>query len=322
MVIDVVDRGAGRTGETRRATGKAIAAVGILAVLVVSALALHSVIASRSNRAPYPAAAVGASVRMEMVAPGRAQAVLDQLAGPGRLTAPISQPIQGQSGPQQVVGQLTFRTPHNAPKGGQYALFIIDRALGKPVTAVYATGPTGTNVAQGWDGRYDQVAAKYPWAAHAGLHADARRVGVYQSWNGGGLRARHCRADHLHRRAGCSEPAGHRPVTAADRCTRLHRCQRSHLLGDQARWITTARSANTGERSPMPQSARATRRYRAHARSDVAEQMDTYAMRPSVREALPRLRSPGIFSSSGCWMAPRCCGVSGVMTGRLFELGG
>src|SRR3712207_949152 len=56
-----------------------------------------------------------------------------------------------------------FRTPPNAPRDGQYALFIIDRALGKPVPALYATGPTGTNVAQGWDGRYNDVAAKYPW---------------------------------------------------------------------------------------------------------------------------------------------------------------
>jgi hypothetical protein len=162
MDTGVLDRNPGRTGETRRDTIRIIITVAILAVLVVAAFAVHTVVA-RHDRAPYAAAAVGASVRMDMVAPGRAQAMADRLAGPGRLTVPVVEPVEGQAAQQQVVGQLTFRTPHNAPQGGQYALFIIDRALGKPVTALYATGPIGTNVAQGWDGRYDEVAAKYPW---------------------------------------------------------------------------------------------------------------------------------------------------------------
>jgi hypothetical protein len=163
MVIEAVDRDAGRTGETRQVTFRVIATVAILAVLVVSALALQNLVASRNDRAPYAAAAVRASVQMEMVAPGRAQAVVDQLAGRGRLSAPVVEPVKGEATQQQVVGQLTFRTPPNAPKEGQYALFIIDRALGEPVPAVYATGAIGTNVAQGWDGRYNEVAAKYPW---------------------------------------------------------------------------------------------------------------------------------------------------------------
>lgn len=163
MVIEAVDRDAGRTGETRRPSIRMLVRVAIVAVLLVSVLAIYSVIASRHNRAPYAADAVGASVRMEMVAPGRAQAVVDQLAGPGRLTAPVGELVNGQAAQQLVVGQLTFRTPPNAPKDGQYALFIIDRALGSPVPAVYATGPIGTDVAQGWDGRFDEVAAKYPW---------------------------------------------------------------------------------------------------------------------------------------------------------------
>jgi hypothetical protein len=94
-----------------------------------------------------------------VVTPARAQAALDQLAGPGRLLAPIG----GEASQQQVVGQLTFRTPPNAPEGGQYALFLIDRAQGRPVSMLFAVGPDGTNVAQGWDSRYNKVAAKYPW---------------------------------------------------------------------------------------------------------------------------------------------------------------
>ena len=163
MVIEAVDRDAGRPGETRQATARLIATVAVLAVLVVSALVLRNFIVARHNRAPYAAAAVDASVRMEMVAPGQAQAVVDQLAGPGRLTAPFVEAAEGEATPQLVVGQLTFRTPPNAPQGGQYALFVIDRAMGEPVPAIYATGPIGTHVAQGWDGRYNDVAAKYPW---------------------------------------------------------------------------------------------------------------------------------------------------------------
>lgn len=162
MAVDAVSRAVDRTGETRRVSVRTIASVAILVVLVVAALALRNVIAARGNRAPYAAAAIGATVRMEMAAPGRAQAMVDRLAGPGRLTAPFVEPVEGQA-VQQVVGQLMFGTPRNAPQDGQYALFIIDRAQGKPVPAVYATGPIGTDVAQGWDGRYDEVAAKYPW---------------------------------------------------------------------------------------------------------------------------------------------------------------
>lgn len=163
MGTQTADRDAGRTGETRWTTGRIIATLAILAALVGSALALQSVIEARHNRAPYDAVAIGASVRMEMVTHRRAQAAVDLLAGPGRLIAPVADLDEEQGTQQQVVGQLTFRTPHNAPQGGQYALFIIDRAMGKPVPALYATGPIGTNVGQGWDSRYDEVAAKYPW---------------------------------------------------------------------------------------------------------------------------------------------------------------
>src|SRR6185503_396934 len=124
--IETVDRDPGRPVETRRTPASTMVTVAILAVLAVAAVALQSVIASRNNRAPYAAAAIHASVRMEMVAPGRAQAAVDRLAGSGRLNAPIVEPVEGQVAQQQVVGQLTFRTPHNAQRGGQYALFIID----------------------------------------------------------------------------------------------------------------------------------------------------------------------------------------------------
>lgn len=159
MAVEAVPRVTGRPGGTRRAGARTIA---VLLALVLAGLAVRGVVASRANRAPYAAAAVGAAVRMEMAAPGRAQAMADRLAGPGRLIVPFVHPVDGQV-PQQVVGQLTFRTPPNAPHDGQYALFVIDRAQNKPVSAAYGTGPAGTNVGQGWDGRFNEVAAKYPW---------------------------------------------------------------------------------------------------------------------------------------------------------------
>jgi hypothetical protein len=100
---------------------------------------------------------------MEMVSPGQAQAVADRLAGPGRLTVPAPAPIDGWGTIQQVVGQLTFRTPANAPSDGQYALFVIERAQNQVVPHIYGSGPVGSNVSQGWDGRFNDVAAKYPW---------------------------------------------------------------------------------------------------------------------------------------------------------------
>lgn len=160
MAIDVAEPATGPAGGTRWTTTRIVATVAILVVLVASAIAVTKVVTARLDRAPYTADAVGAAVRMQLVSPNQAQAVADRLAGPGRLTAPL--PPEGRP-PQLIVGQLTFRTPRNAPAGGQYALFLIDRARNRPLSAVWGTGPAGTNVGQGWDGRFNKVAAKYPW---------------------------------------------------------------------------------------------------------------------------------------------------------------
>jgi hypothetical protein len=120
----------------------------------------------------------------------RPQAVADRLAGPGRLIVPVVEPADGSATPQQLVGQLTFRTPPNAPKDGRYALFIIDRSQGLPVSAAYATGPVGTRVVQGWDGRYNKVAAKYPWL-HMLASVPTPDGSGFRSWNGRDLCLRH-----------------------------------------------------------------------------------------------------------------------------------
>ena len=118
-------------------------------------------IADSGSKAPYSAAAVDAHVQVQIVAPAQAQAAADRLAGPGRLTAPVG--IPGVR--EEVVGQLTFRTPDNAPHDGQYALFVIDNDDHRPVRDIWGAGPRGTDVGQGWDGRFDQLADKYHWLA-------------------------------------------------------------------------------------------------------------------------------------------------------------
>lgn len=162
MAVEAVPRVPDRPGGTRRAGARTIAILVVLVLLTLAGLAVRGFVASRTNRAPYAADAVGASVRMELVAPGRAQAMADRLAGPDRLIAPNVEPVDGQLA-QQVVGQLTFHTPPDAPHDGQYALFIIDRAQNKVVPSVVAIDPAGTQVGQSWDGRFDKVGAKYPW---------------------------------------------------------------------------------------------------------------------------------------------------------------
>jgi hypothetical protein len=161
MAIDVAEPGAGPAGGTRWTTTRIVATVAILAALVASAIAVKKVVTARLDRAPYTADAVGAAVRMQLVAPSQAQATADRLADPGRLVAPL--PPEGSSTAQLIVGQLTFRTPPNAPADGQYALFVIDRAQHKSVSALWGAGPAGTDVGQGWDSRFNKVAAKYPW---------------------------------------------------------------------------------------------------------------------------------------------------------------
>jgi len=164
MRIDVLDQPARPADRARWSTARVIVTVAILAALVASGLVVRGVLAARAAHPPYPASAISASVRMTMVTPERAQAAADRLAGPGRLSVPAPAPIEGWGATQQVVGQLTFRTPANAPSGGQYGLIVIDRASNRVVDHIYGAGPVGTHeVATSWDYHFNDVAAKYPW---------------------------------------------------------------------------------------------------------------------------------------------------------------
>jgi hypothetical protein len=127
----------------------------VLVGLVAGAVVIRHAVA---DQAPYSAAAVRARVDLQVLAPIDAQAAADRLAGKGRLSVPL--PPLGPDA-QEIVGQVTFRTPSDAPHEGQYALFVLQD--GQPVSAIWGVGPPHTHVGQGWDGRFNEVAAKYSW---------------------------------------------------------------------------------------------------------------------------------------------------------------
>ena len=146
-----------------RSRRKRLGLIAALVAVAIAAVIVQRVIWPAGSSAPYPASALKAHVQIQIVAPAHAQEVINELAGPGRLNAVGAGATGGQQVPQEIVGHLSFRTPHNAPSDGQYALFVIDKRVGAPLSQLYGVGPVGSNVGQGWDGAYNQIAAKYPW---------------------------------------------------------------------------------------------------------------------------------------------------------------
>lgn len=132
----------------RRRTRGLIAAAVLVGLLVVVVFAQRR---SNDRTAPFPPASLGAAVHLTVVPAAEAQHRVDQLAGAGRLNAVTTQ------SDSVIVGQVTFANPGKARTPGQYALIVIDNDLHTPVLGMRGIGPVGTNVGQGWDGRYDAV---------------------------------------------------------------------------------------------------------------------------------------------------------------------
>jgi hypothetical protein len=136
----------------------------LVAVLVLGLAAFFVQRAvSDGTGTPYGSDAVDPHVQLTIVKPADAQAAVDRMAGPRRLTAPVGSWIE-----QEIVGRLTLRTPSNAPRHAQYVLFVIDNDAHRPVQDIYGVGPTGAQVSQGWDGRSADIAKKYDWLAALG----------------------------------------------------------------------------------------------------------------------------------------------------------
>ncbi len=148
------------------ATGRSrLPAVVLVAALVLVGVVGRWAIVEQHDRSPYPPWAVDAHVSVSIVKAGQARATLDRLAGPGRLGLPLL--VKGEA-QQVIVGELTFRTPPRlfGGHGGEYALFVLDRwDSSRPVSTMWGIGPIGTNVGQGWEGDYDNIAHKYDWLA-------------------------------------------------------------------------------------------------------------------------------------------------------------
>lgn len=136
---------------------RAVWAVAVAAVIALVTVSAQRLMPAHRRGAPYGAAAVAAQVDLTVVPATRAQATINRLAGAGRLRFTAA-----DRAARVAVGELTFRTPHNAPTSGQYALFVLDDS-GQPVVNMWAVGPVGSNVTQGWQGSFGAVGRKYRW---------------------------------------------------------------------------------------------------------------------------------------------------------------
>ena len=128
---------------------------------------------------PYPAAAVHARLTAALAnTVDEAQVKLDALLGGRRLNAvyiPLAdEPGVPNAARQQVVGQLMLNPPAKASGNRQYVLFVIDNRTNQPVPDLFGASRSGVSAASGWDGRYQRLAAKYPWLHDlAETHSDA-----------------------------------------------------------------------------------------------------------------------------------------------------
>jgi hypothetical protein len=146
-------------------------------VVVAALLTWHFWPASTSP--PYPPSAVHARVSLRVVAPAHAQAEADRLTGPGRLN--VVYPV-GDSPKQVLLGQLSLRTPRNAPADGEYVFILIDNDRHAPLPDLYAAArEPDSNVGQGWDGRYVQIAKRYPRLSAVAAPADTGSIGAVES---------------------------------------------------------------------------------------------------------------------------------------------
>jgi hypothetical protein len=115
---------------------------------------------SYENRSPFPPSAVHVRLTLTSIPTEQAQPLLDRLTG-GRHLTPTWSGGEGAAAAPQLVGQLTFDGPANAPAGSRYVLFLVDeRDSGHPTPSLY--GWAGAALATGWDGRYDQIPRRYP----------------------------------------------------------------------------------------------------------------------------------------------------------------
>ncbi|MDX6227970.1 MAG: hypothetical protein QOI76_1360 [Frankiales bacterium] len=142
---------------TRRRRWLLVAATIALVVLVAGG---DRLLRAYQNRSPYPPASVHARLVLTSIETGKAQDLLDQLAGGHHMT-PTWSGEEGAAQVPQIVGQLTLDAPPNAPTGGHYAFFLVDsREGGRPTPHLYGWAGVAA-IGSGWDSSYGQIARRY-----------------------------------------------------------------------------------------------------------------------------------------------------------------
>lgn len=135
-------------------TGTVVAVVVVVLVLVIRGHLPAS--------APFSLSAMHAHAEVTVTKAGGASRLLETLTDGRVTTAALLHPIRQR---EHLVFQVHYRTGGRRSDDGQLAMFVIDNRLHKPLSNVYVFGPPGSNVGQGWDGRYERLAHKYRWLA-------------------------------------------------------------------------------------------------------------------------------------------------------------
>jgi hypothetical protein len=157
--------GAERAAEPRR-WSKALLLVPATVLALVALVSLYHL---WPTSPPYPASALHLRLlSLELVPDAQAQARLDALAGPGRLTAPVGHG-------QLLVGQVGYDVPAAADGSTPWSFFLLDPD-GDPLQHIYGVTPSGDATA-GWSSSYGTFADQVP--ALRGLAAVADGSGGF-----------------------------------------------------------------------------------------------------------------------------------------------
>jgi hypothetical protein len=157
---------AGEQGVTVVSTSAAVGWLGrrlslAAAALVIFVVALVVVVQGAvTSGPPFAVQAMHPRVTLVVTDESHAQGVVDRMVGPGRLSTFTGRLFRARS---QLVGQVDFRTLGRPSDSGELALFVIDNRTHTPLQTIEAIGPAGSNVGQGWDGRFQRLADKYDW---------------------------------------------------------------------------------------------------------------------------------------------------------------
>lgn len=62
-----------------------------------------------------------------------------------------------------MIGRLEIDEVPRPDADAQLVLFVLDSRTGRPAQTLFGVGAPGSDVAMGWEGRYQRIAEQYPW---------------------------------------------------------------------------------------------------------------------------------------------------------------